>query len=140
MDLPKLSKKQVQFCHSVGIDIKNSSPSIAYAKLLDWLDTNFWGKTELGNPTNKQIELAEKFGYDINESTLREGHATLDEIMSKLNLDSIQNQLLKPGTEVKHKRDKFGRTYKISSIKEDGLVYFKGGQGAKAWARNLIKI
>jgi hypothetical protein len=45
---------------------------------------------------------------------------------------------LAPGVKVRNKRN--NREYIISSIKPDGLVYFKGGQGAKSWAGNLEKI
>ncbi len=139
MNLSKLSKKQIQFCCSIGIETANCTPTIVYAKLMDWIDKNFWGKANLGKPTEKQIELAKIFGYDIKYASRRVSFATIDEIMTQLNLNSIKSQNLKPGDKVKHKRDKIGVIYTISSITEDGLIYFKGGQGKKAWARNLKK-
>jgi hypothetical protein len=60
--------------------------------------------------------------------------------MTELNLAAIQRERLAPGVTVKNKHDSVERTLIISSIQADGTVYFKGGNGTRAWARSLIRI
>ena len=59
--------------------------------------------------------------------------------MTQLNLEFIASQRLAPGVAVTNKHDQLNRTFVISSITEDGTVYFRGGNGAKAWARSLLR-
>lgn len=134
-----VSEKQVAFGRKIGLDLSNCTIGVATAKIEDSIDHNFWGK-ELGKPTDKQIELAAKFGYEISGETRRVGSAVIDDILQQLNLESIEEQNLKAGDIVKNKWDQLQQEYVISSIQENGLIFFKGGNGKKAWARNLIKV
>ncbi len=105
----------------------------------DAIYCQFYGRNDLGQPTPKQIELARKFGRDISTYSRRVGDAIIDDILTQLNLDWIASQRLAPGLAVKNKHDPFNRIFVISSITEDGTVYFRGGNGAKAWARSLLR-
>jgi hypothetical protein len=58
--------------------------------------------------------------------------------MFRLNQEAIAEQKLTPGTNVVNKHDLLKRVLTISSIAEDGTVYFKGGNGARAWARSSL--
>lgn len=138
-EVSKVSDKQVLFGKRLGLDLRKCTISVAAAKIQDMIDRDFWDR-DLGKPTQKQIELAKKFGYDISGETRSVGSAVIGDIMEQLNFESIQEQDLKPGDRVLNKWDSVRRHYQISSIKEDGLVFFKGGNGRKAWARNLIKV
>ena len=137
--IKRISEEQVAFGRKIGLDLSTCTVRVAAAKIEDIIDQNFWGK-ELGTPTEKQSELAAKFGYDISEETQRVGSAVIEDIMAQLNLELIEEQNLMPGDIVKNKWDPLHREYIISSIREDGLVFFKGGNGKRAWARNLIKV
>ena len=53
---------------------------------------------------------------------------------------AIQRERLAPGVTVKNKHDLVERKLVISPIQPDGTVYFKGGNGARAWARSLIRV
>jgi hypothetical protein len=99
--------------------------------------SDFLGLTDLGKPTEKQIELAAKFGYDISALTKREGNAVIDDLMSQLNYEAIESESLAPSVVVTNVHDSIPQTYVISSIAPDGTVYFRGGNGRKAWARSL---
>jgi hypothetical protein len=94
---------------------------------------------DLGAPTAKQVELAAKFQRDISGATRRVGNAIIDDLMTDLNLEAIGREKLAPGVAVINKYDSLKRKYVISSITADGTVYFRGGNGAKAWARSLVR-
>ena len=60
--------------------------------------------------------------------------------MTELNLAAIQRERLATGVTVKNKHDVVQRKLVISSIQPGGTVYFKGGNGARAWARSLVRV
>jgi hypothetical protein len=136
--IKKVVKRHIAFGRKLGLDLSSCSIGVALAKIEDEIDKNFWG-IELGKPTQKQIELAAEFGYEISGETRRVGSAIINDIMDQLNFEAIENQNLKPGVSVVNKWDRLSMIYIISSIKEDGLVFFKGGNGKRAWARSLIR-
>ena len=70
----------------------------------------------------------------------RVADAVVGDLMTELNLAAIQRERLAPGVTVKNKHDIVDRERVISSIQQDGTVYFRGGSGARAWARSLIRI
>ena len=60
--------------------------------------------------------------------------------MFQLNLEAISEQGLAPMVAVTNKYDMLYRCFVISSIADDGAVYFKGGNGSRAWSRNLVRV
>lgn len=138
--ITRVSDEQASFCESIGVSVWGDTIGLARAKLDDHIDRCFNGATDLGRPTLKQIELANKFGNDISSCTRREGNAIISDIMVELNMVSIEDQGLTPGVSVVNKWDTLDRIEVISSIQEDGLVFLKGGNGKRAWARNLVRI
>jgi len=134
-----VNSKQITFCARLGLDVEGDTISMAVAKIHDLIDRKFFSKIDLGRPTEKQIQLARKFGYDISGCTRREGDAVISDIMTELNLESIEDQQIKSGVAVINKWDQLKKVQVISSIQEDGLVFFKGGNGKRAWGRNLVK-
>jgi hypothetical protein len=105
----------------------------------DVIQRDFLGKDALGVPTAKQIELAAKFGHDISMATRRVGNAVIDDLMRQLNREAISEQKLEAGVAVINKHDQLRSKLIISSIADDGTVYFRGGNGGRAWARSLIR-
>ncbi|MBA1447042.1 MAG: hypothetical protein FE835_19580 [Gammaproteobacteria bacterium] len=134
----KVTKAQIKFCKNVGLDVSSDTERVAIARLHETIQREFWENTDLGRPTENQVELASKFGIDISNMSRIVGNAIIDDIMSELNKEAIIEQSLKPGSRVRKTYDENGKIYIISSIKRDGTVYFKGGNGQKAWARNLV--
>ena len=131
-------EKQIQFGRRIGLDLAGKTVGIARAMIEDAIDCQFYGRNDLGEPTPKQIELARKFDRDISTVSRRLGDAIVDDIMTQLNLEAIASQRLARDVVVTNKHDQSGRKFVISSITDDGTVYFRGGNGAKAWARSLI--
>lgn len=132
-----VKERQIEFGKRVGLDLHVCSENVAIAKLQDLIDVEFWGLLDLGAPTPKQIRFAKDFGFDISNDTKRVAHAVIDDIMDQLNLDAITKEELAPGVSVINIWDKLRNVFVISSIRDDGIVFFKGGNGKKAWARNL---
>jgi hypothetical protein len=135
-----VNEEQVKFCREIGINVAGCTVLLARAKLEDIIDVRFEGQHDLGRPTEKQEKLAATFGYDISRHTRREGEAVIFDIMTELNLESINEQNLVPGVAVINQWDQLQQVEIISSIKKDGTVFFKGGNGKRAWARNLRKV
>jgi hypothetical protein len=136
----RVSERQIEFGKRLGLELGGQSVGVAYAMIEDAIQRTFFGKNDLGAPTVKQIELAKKFGLDIADATRSVGDAVIADIMFRLNQEAIAEQKLTPGTNVVNKHDLLKRVLTISSIAEDGTVYFKGGNGARAWARGLTRI
>jgi hypothetical protein len=138
--LAAVTTAQVSFGLKLGLDLFGQSEKVARAMIEDAIDVQFYGKNDLGSPTAKQIEFAMKFGKDLNKFSKRVAHAIIDEIMYDLNQKSINEQALQSGVKVRRIWDRLNRVFIISSIASDGTVYFKGGNGAKAWARNVVVV
>jgi hypothetical protein len=79
-------------------------------------------------------------GATASALSSRIGTAIIGDIMLQLNLETIAEQKLEPGVAVTNKYDILARRMVISSIADDGTVFFKGGNGRHAWARNLYKV
>ena len=134
-----VTEAQIAFGRRLDLDLTNKSLGEAEAMIYDVIRRDFHGMIELGSPTPKQIELAAKFQRDISGVTRAVGDAVINDLMADLNQQAIERERLAPGVVVVNRHDSFPRKYIISSIKEDGTVFLRGGQGKKAWARSLIR-
>ena len=134
-----VTEAQIQFGRRIGLDLAGKTVGVAQAMIEDAIDRQFYGRNDLGEPTPKQIALAREFGHDISTTSCRVGHAVINDVMTQLNHDAISSQRLAPDAVVTNKHDPSRRKLRISSITADGTVYFRGGNGAKAWARSLIR-
>lgn len=135
--IPQVSDSQVAFGVRLALDLRGCTVSVATARIEDAIDAGFQGETTMGSPTEKQIELAAKFGYDISGLSRREGNAVIHDLMTELNHEAIENEALAPGVTVTNVHDNLGIPLVISSIQPDGTVYFRGVNGKRAWARSL---
>jgi hypothetical protein len=138
--IPRVTKQQAEFCAKLGLSVSGDTVGLALAKLHDMVALHFYEEYDLGRPTDKQIDLAAQFHIDISTRTRREGKAIISDLMIELNMASIEEQSLAPGVPVVNKWDEHNRTEIISSIQDDGLVFLKGGNGKRAWARSLKRI
>ena len=137
--IPRATFSQIEFAAQLRLDVSSDTVTVAISKIEDAIDLHFWGRS-LGRPTEKQIKLAEKFGFDIAGATRRVAEAVIDDIMTQLNLESIESQKLRPGVKAMRVHDPLSTTLTISSIKEDGTVYFKASGCIRAWARNVRRV
>jgi hypothetical protein len=135
-----VSDEQIAFARRLGLDIEGKSGSEALAMIHDAIDRDFLGLSDLGKATPKQIEFAAQFQRNLSQVSRRVADAIVDGLMTELNLAAITRERLAPGVTVRNKRDLIERLLVVSSIQPNGTVYFKGGNGARAWARNLIRV
>jgi hypothetical protein len=134
-----VNKAQIAFAQRLGLDLAEKSVGEAHAMIEDAIQRDFFQDTDLGSPTPKQIALAAKFDKDISGASRRVGNAILNDLMTGLNDEAIRRQRLAPGVIVINKNDPMKEKRIISSIAEDGTIYFRGGNGARAWARSLVR-
>jgi hypothetical protein len=135
-----VSDEQIAFGRRLGLDLEGKSISEALAMIHDVIDRDFLGLSNLGEATPKQLEFAAKFQRELSHVSRRVADAIVGDLMTELNLAAIQRERLAPGVTVKNKHDIIERKLIISSIQTDGTVYFKGGNGERAWARSLIRV
>jgi hypothetical protein len=135
--IAKVNNDQTTFAAKLGLDVRGCTLSVAAARIEDAVDQGFNGVTDLESPTHKQVEFAAKFGYEISGLSRREGDAVVDDLMTQLNRETIEDEGLAPGVVVSNIHDSLGRHYVISSIYPHGIVFFRGGNGKRAWARSL---
>jgi hypothetical protein len=135
-----VTEAQVRFGRRIGLDLQGKTLGVARAMIEDAIDSQFYDRNNLGEPTPKQMELARRFGYDISATSRRVGDAIINDVMTKLNHEAILSQRLARGVAVINEHDRLRRIFVISSIAEDGTVYFRGGNGARAWSRSLMRV
>ena len=134
-----VTEAQIQFGRRIGLDLAGKTVGVARAMIEDAVDRQFYGRNDLSEPTPKQIALARKFRHDISTASRRVGDAVINDVMTQLNHDASSSQRLARDVVVTNKHDPCRRKFVISSVTDDGTVYFRGGNGAKAWARSLIR-
>lgn len=135
-----VNAEQLEVGRKLGLDLSGKTVRVASAMISDYLMTHFWGKSERGHPSERQCALAHEFGFDISAMSKVVGSAVIDDIMDHLNKEAIDTQKLEPGASVRFRSRDDGRVRVISSVTPDGTVYFKGGNGQKAWARSLERV
>ena len=133
-----VNARQISFGARLGLDLAGSTLRVAAARVEDCIRSEFHNES-LGSPSQKQISLAAEFGHDITSATERVAYAVVADILEQLDHDTIAAEGLAPGVTVRNIHDKHTATYVISSIHPD-LVYFKGGNGKRAYARSLRRI
>ena len=116
--------------------VRSPSPQLGFVSAVK---KGFCGSSDDRRPTQKQIEFASRYGYDIRELEREVADAVVDDLMTELNLQAVDSEGLAPGVQVFNVHDP-KRAEVVSSIRADGTVYLKGGQGRKAWARNLRRM
>ena len=127
-----------------NLDSSNDIPEIVFINIVNSIKKVFDFPVDSRPATRKQIAFAELFHVDVFEYTVEMASMVLGKITEREDQESINRQSLKPGDSVriqykKHEYSSDGFIYIISSIKH-GLVYFKGGNGKRAFARNVRKV
>lgn len=140
----KTTKGQIEIAKAFNLNIADDLADVGFIKIMNILKSIFDYPIDERPATEKQIAFAKKFGIDVSEYTLEMAGMVLLRITQEEDKESIRTQDLKPGdivTTFNRMNPNYsnGFKYTISSIK-DGMVYFKGGNGKKAFARNIRKM
>ena len=128
--------QHIAFGAKLGLDLQGCSAGVARARIDALIAREFDG-VDPRAPTPKQVALAAKFGWNIASCSREEGEAVITDLMQQLNIETVEQESLAPGVEVQNIHDTLPKTYLISTIQKDGTVFFKGGNGRKAYARSL---
>ena len=147
--LPRPTQAQIQLADKLGLNVRGLSQGVAIAKILELVEAALHGRVDNRMATDKQIAFGKQLGLDLDGETLTIASVRIGEVLEAQNLRAIRRMRLKPGDKVR-RADPFtlsdgremydAREFVVSSIYPDGSVYFKGGNGQRAWARNLEKI
>lgn len=144
MEFKKPTQEQIEIARLFDLDSSNDIPEIVFIKIVNSIKNVFNLPVDSRPATRKQIAFAELFHVDVSNYTVEMASMVLRMITEREDQESINSQSLKPGDSIriqykKHEYSSDGIIYTISSIKR-GLVYFKGGNGKRAFARNVRKV
>lgn len=142
------SQEQINIGSKLGLDVPRDSWNVARAKLLDFIGDAIGNSVKYTNPTKKQIEFGKELEIDVSKNSFRVAVARIKDALTEKNLRAIEELQLVPGDQVILPRwfnfngisEKLEEKFIVSSIRKNGLVYFKGGNGRCAWAGKLRKI
>lgn len=144
MEFKKPTQEQIEIAKLFQQDCSNDMPEIVFIKIVNAIKRVFSIPVDTRPATGEQIAFADKFGIDVSEYSIEMASMVLSKITEKEDQESINRQSLKPGdsVQIQYKKQGYssnGSIYTISSIKH-GMVYFKGGNGKRASARNITKV
>lgn len=139
---------QIQIAGQLGVVVSTDSFRVAAARIMDIVGPAIGYKAKYSEPTPKQVEFARALGIDISGESFRVSSAKIQDKLEEMNLNALEEMQLAPGDRVrmqqvinyKGQQHVFEQEYIVSSIRHDGLVYFKGANGRCAWATKLEKV
>ena len=131
----RASAFQESLAYHLGVDIDRSSFNIAAAQLTDAVAPALWPDPERSTVSGKQIAYAEALGIDVSRDTKRVASVKIQERLDARNRRLIADLKLAPGCIVYWK--KFEPEMIISSIAENGRLWFKGGNGQGAFPHEI---
>jgi hypothetical protein len=143
----KATALQTQIARQLGIDVSTDSFRVAIARIMDIVGPAIGDKPKHFKPTPKQLKFANELGIHIADESFRVCSAKIQDKLEELNLKTLEEMQLAPGDRVlvreiidyKGRHHVSEQEYVVSSIKDNGMVYFKGGGGRCTWARKLKK-
>jgi hypothetical protein len=143
MQFKKPTQEQIEIAGLFDLDSSNDMPEIVFIKIVNSIKKVFNLPVDSRPATREQIAFAELFHIDVSDYTIEMASLVISKITEREEQESIKRQSLKPrdSVQIQYKKQGYssnGRIYIISSIKH-GMVYFKGGNGKRAFARNVRK-
>ena len=138
-DIPKVNEEQAAFGAQLGLSLLGQPLAVARARVDDVVGERLLG-LKPREPTMRQLELLDEWDMAQDAETIGVASALIGCALMQLDMSSVRDQELEPGVTVINWKDPDQQHRVISSIKPWGLVYFKGGRGAKAPARALERV
>lgn len=143
--VPTATPFQVDIGHRLGLDLAGETYAVAAAKILDVVGAAIGDTRRYEHPTEKQIAFGNTLGADVRNQTFRVASAMLEDALLERNKRAIEQMDLKSGDLVvkRHRFEHIGKVHEweqefvVSSIRSDGLVYFKGSGCRCAWASTI---
>ena len=145
------TSEQLRIAAAVGCPFDNEPSGVLTAIIECWLRPVLYTEDPLP-ATDRQLEYSDKLGH---AQVGREMHrsvasAWIDHYLSLRTADALESLRLKAGDRV-HRQHEYAdpstgevtsldRSFTVSSIGSNGLVYFRGGNGQCGWPSNLRRI
>lgn len=149
------SAAQIALARLVGMPLTGQEPRVVVAAALeDHLAPAIRG-TEARPPSEKQLMFlaslcADAHFSELESLTFRSASAWIDYFLGLKTLAALRNLRLARGDTVEHRRPFRHPTtgeevlsvyvFEVSSIRKDGLVFFRGGNGKCGWPSALSLI
>ncbi|MGR8981886.1 MAG: hypothetical protein ACU84H_17595 [Gammaproteobacteria bacterium] len=126
---------QKEVASKLGVPIDPSSFIIAATQLSEFLAPAFYSEAEYKPATEKQVSYAASLGVDVSKDTRRVASARIQEKHDERSHALIQSMGLAPGVQVLWKERE--RLMVISSIAQNGRLWFRGGNGMGAFPHQV---
>lgn len=139
---------QIQVAKALKMDVSADTENVAAARIRDFVAEAIGDRHAKRPASSKQTAFAAALGIDVRDDTMNVAYAKIEDVLRTLNHAAINQLSLKPGDRVRH-RKKFEidgtvrihfRDHVVSSISENGRVYFKGMGCQSGWPTDLEKI
>jgi hypothetical protein len=135
---------QVQIARMLGLDVTGDADEVAAARIFDLVAPAI-GDRPIRPSTDKQRAFAEALGVDVSLDSLRVASGRIQTTLRTRNLEAVARMGLVAGAIVILERNLehdgarccTREAAAVSSISEDGIVYFRGGTCYRAPASRL---
>ena len=140
----EITSEQVKVAAGLGIPLApDDTFLIASARIVDAV-ADAIGERPTNAPTEKQMIIANELGIDIGFDSRRVASVKIKQAIQERDYreNAIEQMSLRPGDLVEPNAEDCTYWFQriVSSIRWDGLVFFKGTQGGSAHARTLKRI
>lgn len=135
----EITEQQKQIAKILIIEIKsNDSFRTLKAKITDQIAEAI-GEKVREDPTERQLDYAESLGMLLDDKSRRVISAKIADELERRNRKALKKLKIKPGSKVRVRNEFRLKDFVVSSIKENGKIYFKGIGCPQAWASNIEK-
>jgi len=146
--VPSVTAEQLVIGERLGLDLSQDTWAVARARILDAVGAAIGDVERYDTPTDRQVARARSLEIDVSGHSFRVAFAMIADALRERENRAIRRMNLRPGDRVgrEHRFERDGQIQRwteelvISSIRDDGLLYFKGGGGKRGWASNFRKI
>ncbi len=146
--VPHVSPEQLTVGNLLGLDLRQDTWSVARARILDVVGGAIGDEELHDGPTRNQIAWAGGLGIEVAGQSYRVAFAMVQDALWERENQIISDANLRPGDRVAREREleydgqihRYKEEFVISSIREDGLLYFKGTGCKCGWASKFTKV
>lgn len=132
------SKAQFAVARKLGINIDKHSFAVAAAQIETALAPVLTDEPRAEPATASQVAFASSLGIDTSNDSKKVAFVRIQECLEERNSALVKQKGLAPGVKVIWKQ--CGREMTISSISQNGRLWFKGGNGYGAFPDQVERV
>ena len=144
----RVSPEQLDVGDRLGLDLAQDTWAVARARILDVVGPAIGDQERYDEPTEKQIAWAKSLGIDVMGQSYRVAYALIQDALWERENQLIRDMRLRPGDTVAREREleiegdihHLREEFVISSISDDGRLYFRGTGAKSGWPSQLKKV